>query len=99
MKARSHAGAVKNRAYGVRPASVEIKRDTMVTWKLVLAVIIIAILLMLAGMWFGYRSVRQQDDISPEARVFSLPAIAGHIRSNRDANVGVGLIPNPTPIS
>ena len=71
----------------------------MVTWKLALVVILIAILLILAGMWFGYRYVRQQDDISPEARVSSLPAIAGHIRPNRDANVGVGLIPNPTPIS
>ena len=71
----------------------------MVTWKLALVVILIAILLILAGMWFGYRYVRQQDDISPEARVSSLPAIAGHIRPNGDANVGVGLIPNPTPIS
>ena len=71
----------------------------MVTWKLALAVIIIAILLILAGMWFGYRYVRQQDDISPEVRVPSLPAIAGHIRPSWDANVGIGLIPSPTSIS
>lgn len=71
----------------------------MVTWKLALVVIIIAILLILAGMWFGYRYVRQQDDISPEVRVPSLPAIAGHIRPSWDANVGIGLIPSPTSIS
>lgn len=71
----------------------------MVTWKLALAVIIIAILLILTGMWFGYRYVRQQEDISPEARTFSLPVIAGHIRPSWDANVGRGLIPSPTSIS
>ena len=71
----------------------------MVTWKLALAVIIIAILLILTGMWFGYRYVRQQNDISPEARTFSLPVIAGHIRPSWDANVGRGLIPSPTLIS
>ena len=71
----------------------------MVTWKLALAVIIIAILLILTGMWFGYRYVRQQEDISPEARTFSLPVIAGHIRPSWDANVGIGLIPSPTSIS
>ncbi len=71
----------------------------MVTWKLALAVIIIAILLMLAGMWVGYRYVRQQDDITPAARgenprTLGLTAIAEQTRPNWDTNVRIGLIPN-----
>ena len=35
----------------------------MVNWKMVLIAIVIAILLVAAGMWFGYRYVSDQDDI------------------------------------
>ncbi|MYC77280.1 hypothetical protein F4X10_16075 [Candidatus Poribacteria bacterium] len=38
----------------------------MVSWKIALVVIIIAVLVMAIGMWFGYRYVSEQDDISPE---------------------------------
>ena len=38
----------------------------MVNWKVVLVVIIIAILSMAVGMWFGYRYVSEQEEISPE---------------------------------
>ena len=37
----------------------------MVNWKVVLVVIVIAILAMAVGMWFGYRYVSEQEDISP----------------------------------
>ena len=40
----------------------------MVSWKVILAVIIIAALAIAIGMWFGYRYVSEQDDISPEGR-------------------------------
>jgi hypothetical protein len=40
----------------------------MVSWKVVLAVIIIAALAIAIGMWFGYRYVAEQEDISPEGR-------------------------------
>ncbi len=43
-----------------------LEKDTMVTWKVALVVIIIVILLTVIGMWFGYRYVREQDDISPQ---------------------------------
>ena len=38
----------------------------MVNWKVVLVVIVIAILAMAVGMWFGYRYVSEQEEISPE---------------------------------
>ena len=38
----------------------------MVNWKVALVVVIIAVLVMAVGMWFGYRYVSEQDDISPE---------------------------------
>lgn len=38
----------------------------MVSWKVVLAVVIIAALAMAIGMWFGYRYVSEQEDITPE---------------------------------
>lgn len=37
----------------------------MVNWKVALAVFVIAVLLVAIGMWFGYRYVSEQDDISP----------------------------------
>lgn len=40
----------------------------MVNWKVVLAVIIIAALAIAIGMWFGYRYVSEQDDISPDGQ-------------------------------
>ena len=38
----------------------------MVSWKVVLVVVIIAALAMAIGMWFGYRYVSEQEDITPE---------------------------------
>lgn len=38
----------------------------MVSWKVVLVVIIVAILVMAIGMWFGYRYASEQEDIPPE---------------------------------
>ena len=38
----------------------------MVSWRVVLAVIIVAILVMAIGMWFGYRYASEQEDIPPE---------------------------------
>lgn len=38
----------------------------MVSWKVVLVVIILAILVMAIGMWFGYRYASEQEDIPPE---------------------------------
>ena len=38
----------------------------MVSWKVVLVVIIIAILVMAIGMWLGYRYASEQEDIPPE---------------------------------
>ena len=38
----------------------------MVSWKVALVVVIIFALVMAIGMWFGYRYVSEQDDISPE---------------------------------
>ena len=43
----------------------EFGKVNMVNWKVALAVIVIAVLLMAIGMWFGYRYVSEQDDISP----------------------------------
>ncbi len=40
----------------------------MVTWKVVLVVIVIAILLMVMGIWLGYRYISEQDDIDYQAR-------------------------------
>ena len=38
----------------------------MVNWKIALVVIVIAILMVAIGMWFGYQYVSEQDDITPE---------------------------------
>ena len=50
----------------------------MVNWKVVLIAIVIAILLVAAGMWFGYRYVSDQDDIplgwQPSSDVTCLPS-------------------------
>jgi hypothetical protein len=40
----------------------------MVNWKIALTVIVIAILAVAIGMWFGYQYVSEQDNISPEGR-------------------------------
>ena len=45
---------------------MEPERISMVNWKVVLVVVIIAVLVMVVGMWFGYRYVSEQEDISPE---------------------------------
>ena len=39
---------------------------SMVNWKIALIVVIIVALVMAVGMWFGYRYVSEQDDLSPE---------------------------------
>lgn len=38
----------------------------MVNWKIALIVIVIAVLVVAIGMWFGYQYVSEQDDIFPE---------------------------------
>ena len=38
----------------------------MVSWRVVLVVIIVAILVMAIGMWFGYRYTSEQEDIPSE---------------------------------
>ena len=38
----------------------------MVSWRVVLAVIIVAILVIAIGMWLGYRYASEQEDIPPE---------------------------------
>ena len=38
----------------------------MVNWKVALVVVIIAVLVIGVGMWFGYRYVSEHDDLSPE---------------------------------
>ena len=40
----------------------------MVNWKIALTVIVIAILAVAIGMWFGYQYVSEQDDTSTEGR-------------------------------
>lgn len=40
----------------------------MVSWKVVLVIVIIAALAITVGMWFGYRYVSEQEDISPEGQ-------------------------------
>ncbi len=45
---------------------MEPEKISMVNWKVALVVVIIAVLVMMVGMWFGYRYVSEQDDISPE---------------------------------
>ena len=40
----------------------------MVSWWVVLVVIVVAILVMAIGMWFGYRYASEQEDIPPEGR-------------------------------
>ena len=45
---------------------MESEKISMVNWKVALFVVIIAVLVMAVGMWFGYRYVSEQDDISPE---------------------------------
>ena len=41
----------------------------MATWKVVLIVIAIGILLMGIGAWLGYRYISEQDDIRPTVQV------------------------------
>ena len=38
----------------------------MVSWKIALVVIVITILVVAIGMWFGYQYVLEQDEPSPE---------------------------------
>ena len=38
----------------------------MVNWKVALVVVIIVALVMVIGMWLGYRYVSEHDDLSPE---------------------------------
>ncbi len=59
----------------------------MVNWKVVLAVIIIAILAMAVGMWFGYRYVSEQEEISPE--VYPEPSDAALPRHNQPRMLAV----------
>ncbi len=40
----------------------------MVTWKVVLVAIGIAVLAIAAGMWLGYQYVSEKEDISPEGQ-------------------------------
>lgn len=40
----------------------------MATWKVVLVVIGVGILLMLIGMWLGYRYISEQNEIQPKAQ-------------------------------
>ncbi len=51
----------------------------MVTWKVVLVVIIVAILIMAIGMWYGYRYASEQEDIPVEGHYPpSEPALSCH---------------------
>lgn len=45
---------------------MEPEKISMVNWKVALFVVIIVALVMAIGVWFGYRYVSEQDDISPE---------------------------------
>jgi nitrate reductase gamma subunit len=45
---------------------MKFEENSMVNWKIALIVVIIVVLVMAVGMWFGYRFVSEQDDISPE---------------------------------
>lgn len=45
---------------------MEPEKINMVNWKIALVVVILAVLVMVIGMWLGYRYVSEQDDISPE---------------------------------
>ena len=47
---------------------MRLEKTNMVTWKVVLVVIAIAILFMAIGMWLGYRYISEQDDIRYEAQ-------------------------------
>ena len=38
----------------------------MVNWKVVLVVIIVAVLVMAVGMWYGYQYASEREDIPPE---------------------------------
>ena len=38
----------------------------MVSWKVALIVVIIVALVMVIGVWLGYRYVSEHDDISPD---------------------------------
>ena len=44
----------------------EFGKICMVNWKVAFVVLIIVVLVMAIGAWFGYRYVSEQDDISPE---------------------------------
>ena len=50
--------------FGIITWSLE--KICMVNWKIALVVVIIVVLVMAVGMWFGYRYVSEQNDISPE---------------------------------
>ena len=51
----------------------------MVTWKVVLVVIVVAVLAMAVGMWLGYQYVSEKEDISPGAgHVPSDLTVPGH---------------------
>lgn len=45
----------------------------MATWKAILVVIVVGILLMAIGAWLGYRYISEQDEIRPtvQERVFN----------------------------
>jgi len=47
---------------------MEPEKIGMVNWKVALFVVIIAILVMAIGAWFGYRYASEQDDISPDGQ-------------------------------
>ena len=38
----------------------------MVSWKIALVVVMIVVLVMAIGVWFGYRYVSEHDGLSPE---------------------------------
>ncbi len=58
----------------------------MVTWKVVLVVIGVGILLMLIGMWLGYRYISEQDEIRPRAQ-------------QEPSNIGTPILPTQLPIN
>ncbi len=45
----------------------------MATWKAILVVIVVGILLIAIGAWFGYRYISEQDEIRPtvQEKVFN----------------------------
>ena len=53
----------------------------MATWKVILVVIVLGILLMAFGAWLGYRYISEQDEIRPtvEEKVFNTDYSLAHI--------------------